>query len=219
MSDIGIIGDTHLPYTHPKYLGHCCRIRDKYPDATWYHAGDMYDFHSSSFHSSDPDLYSAGKELELAAKHAAKWYKEFPNLKLIIGNHDAIPARKAFEAGLSNRIVRDMNEVFDTPNWMWSEEYIIKGGRHHYWLKHSWPAKTIQDGGNGGYSVIAGHIHSKAQVIWSQFPRHSTFSLQVGCGVNSKLAAFRYAKQDRRMSIMACATIIDGQPQIHRMFI
>jgi len=218
MSKYLIIGDTHEPYAHPKYLEHCCRVRDRVLPTAVYHAGDFYDFHASSFHTSDPDLFSAGKELDMAEQHAEKWYKEFPDMKIVIGNHDAIPARKAFEAGLSVKMVSDLNDVFHTPLWTWQDEYIIKGGRHHYWLKHSWPGKTISDGGTGGFSVIAGHVHSKAQIIWSQFPKHSTFSLQVGCGVNSKLAAFRYAKQDRRMSIMSCASIVDGEPQLHRMF-
>lgn len=218
MSRYLFIGDTHLPYEHPKYLAHCCRIRDLIKPDKVYHVGDVYDFHASSFHDSDPDLFSAGKELEMAKKHVERWYKEFPQLSAVIGNHDAIPARKAFAAGLSNNAVANLNEIFGTTKWKWQDEYIIQGGRHHYWLKHSWPGKTISDGGTGGYSVIAGHVHSKAQIVWSQFPRHSTFSLQVGCGVNSKLAAFRYAKQDRRMSIMSCASIVNGEPQLHRMF-
>ena len=60
MSKYIFVGDTHEPYTDPRYLDHCCRVRDKVLPTAVYHTGDFYDFHASSFHTSDPDHYKTG---------------------------------------------------------------------------------------------------------------------------------------------------------------
>ena len=213
-----VISDTHLPHEHPKALDFCARLRDKHKPETVIHIGDLYDWHSASFHSHDPDLLSPKDELELGAKHAARWHKEFPKMSIVRGNHDAIPARKLFEAGLPEAMLKSLNDMYQTPGWTWRDEIIIPGGRHKYWFKHHWAPAVVNRGGDGGYSVIAGHLHSKAQIIWSQYPSHSTFSLIVGCLINPNSRAFAYNKHDARRPVLACATIEHGEPSIHRMF-
>jgi hypothetical protein len=180
--------------------------------------GDLYDWHSTSFHSHDPDLDGPKRELDAGRKHVAPWFKEFPKLVITTGNHDAIPARKLFEMGLPAEMLVGFNDLYSTPGWQWKDDHIVKGGRHDIWFRHHWAPKVINNGGDGGYSVVCGHTHSKAQIVWSQYPSHSTFSMITGCLISLQNRAFSYNKYDAKRPILSCATIIDGEPQIHRLF-
>lgn len=213
-----VIPDIHIPYEHPRALAFLRRIQDKYHCESVVSVGDVYDMHSLSYHDHDPDLPGPAQELAQAKKRAALWYRAFPHMLVTTGNHDALISRKLSTHGLPGVVFNGLSDLFDTPKWKWVDEAIVPGGRHKIWFRHHWAPSVINRGGDGGYSVVCGHTHSKAQVIWAQYPSHSTFSLITGCLINTASPAFAYNKYDAKRPILACATIIDGQPHIHRMF-
>ena len=122
-----VIGDLHEPFCLDGYLEHCIATYEKYQCNTVVLIGDCIDLHYSSFHTSDPDGYSAGEELERAIDKIKIWYKHFRHAKVCIGNHDAIIRRKAFESGISKKWVRDYNEVLECPDWDFKEVHKIDG--------------------------------------------------------------------------------------------
>ena len=65
---------------------------------------DIIDNNYSSYYEQNPDGMAAKAELELAKKRLKKWYTKFPNAYVMIGNHDALPLRKAKTAKLSKEI-------------------------------------------------------------------------------------------------------------------
>jgi len=75
-----IIGDTHEPFCHPRYLDFCKRQRDKYKPKHIVHIGDEVDNHAISYHEHNPEGYSPKDEADLAEERLHKWYKEFPRL-------------------------------------------------------------------------------------------------------------------------------------------
>ncbi len=81
-------------------LEHCKNIEREYRCDSVIHIGDLVDNHATSFHDHDPDGRSPGDECKLALKECEEWYRAFPNVKICIGNHDRLPFRKAFTAGL-----------------------------------------------------------------------------------------------------------------------
>ena len=212
------ISDVHLPHEHHKALDFCQRIRDRYHCTQIIQSGDMFDHQGSSFHTRNPDLPSAYDEMKSAMRKAKLWHSAFPGMTITRGNHDAIPARQLEDIGLPSVWLTDPNKVYGTPTWKWCDDLIIPGGRHKIWFKHSWAASTVAKGGDGGYSICGGHVHTKSQIIWSQYPSHSTFSLVVGCMINPRHRAFNYNKHDARRPILSVATIIDGEPQLHRLW-
>ena len=112
-----IIGDLHSPFTREGYLEHCIDTYEKYNCNTVVFIGDVIDNHYSSFHEQDPDGFGAGEELDRAIAMLQPFYKAFPKAKVCIGNHDAIICRKAFSSGISNRWIRDYDEVLGTYGW------------------------------------------------------------------------------------------------------
>lgn len=61
-----VIPDTHAPYEHPDTLEFLAAVAARYRPDTVVHLGDEADKHALSFHDSDPNLDSAGMELEKA---------------------------------------------------------------------------------------------------------------------------------------------------------
>lgn len=216
---IGVIGDPHHPYVHPKYLGHCVKTFDDNRCNLIICVGDVADNHSISYHEKNTSLPGPDDELALTRKSLQAWVKAFPKLKVCIGNHDELPARKSRTAGLPSLGVLGYNAYYQTPGWDWQREHVIPAFHHQLWFRHSWQKSIMQRGGTGGYSVICGHTHTESGVRWAQFPSHSTFSLYTGCGILASHPAFDYGRDNGNQPVMSCATIIDGQPHIHRMFV
>ena len=218
MSRILVIGDTHIPFAHPKYFDHCVKIARENECDTFVHVGDVVDNHSISYHEKDTGLPSPDEELSLARKRLIPWVQAFPGCKVCIGNHDELPTRKHRTAGLPSITTIGYNNYYQTEGWDWKREHIIPAFRHRLWFRHGWPKSVMLKGGTGGYSTICGHYHAESGFKWSQFPSHSAFSLYIGCGVNFKHKAFDYARLQEKLPVMSCATIINGQPAVHRMF-
>ena len=101
-SDVLVIGDTHLPFELPGYLGFCAKIRDEYKCGTIVHIGDLVDNHAISFHSHDPDGYSPADEMAMVDKKLVNWFNEFPKVSLCRGNHDRLVDRQNKELGIPN---------------------------------------------------------------------------------------------------------------------
>lgn len=213
-----VIGDTHFPFEHTKYLDLCRRKADEFKCNTIIHVGDVADNHAISYHEKDPSLPGAEEELEMTLRRLKVWQKEFPEVKVCIGNHCSLPVRKIKTAGLVPKVFTGYANYYETPKWDWQREFIVPAFHHHLWFRHSWASSTMAKGGTGGYSVICGHKHTESGFRWSQFPNHSSFSLYTGCGINAKSAAFDYGRDNGNLPVISCATIIDGEPQIHRLF-
>ena len=98
-NNILVIGDLHAPFIRKGYLEHCIKAYRDFACNKVIFIGDLIDNHYSSYHDADPDGYGAGEELDRAIDQVQKWYKAFPKAKVMIGNHDAIIARKAFSSG------------------------------------------------------------------------------------------------------------------------
>src|ERR1700749_1207382 len=90
-----VLSDMHHPYAHPDTVPFLKAVKAKYKPDTVVCIGDEADFHDSSFHDSDPDLDSAGVELEKAIKGLAPIYKLFPKVTVIESNHGSMVMRKA----------------------------------------------------------------------------------------------------------------------------
>ena len=70
-----IISDFHAPYNHPDAVAFLGACKKKFKPTDVVCIGDEADFHAMSFHDSDPDLPSAGDELQKAIKELRKLYR------------------------------------------------------------------------------------------------------------------------------------------------
>lgn len=192
-----LIGDTHEPFTREGYLQFCVEMYNKWNCTKVVFAGDILDNHFSSYHETDPDGHAAGTELALAKEHVKMWHDTFPNAKVCIGNHDAIPNRKAMTAGISSRWIKTPEDVLETPTWEFGESFIIDGVLYN----HGTGRKARQRARQDMISVAQGHYHSESYVEWFVGKRDKIFALQVGCGMDDRSFASAYGKHFQKMHI------------------
>lgn len=209
--NILVIGDTHLPFTHRHYLEFCKQTQKKFKCTTVVHIGDLVDNHSISFHDNDPDGMSPVEEMRLAKKKVAKWVKAFPKVKLVMGNHDPMVARKAFKHGLPTETIKDFKDIWKLPKgWEYEYDYYIHGVRFFHGMGYGGKYAHINAIDKNRCSVVMGHLHSNAGVGWSATEKDICFGLAVGCGVDRKSYAFKYGRDFVRKPILGCGVITDN---------
>lgn len=209
-----VVADLHAPFIRYGYLQFCQEVYHKYNCNKVVFTGDIIDNHYSSYHEADPDGHSAGAELQKAKAEIGNWYKAFPKAKVCLGNHDAIPYRKAMTSGLSSTWIRTIDEVLDVPSWEFSEEFIINGNMYCHGLGR----KARQRAKNDLIGVIQGHYHSESYIEHFVGKNYKIFAMQLGCGVDQKSYAMAYGKHFNKMHIN-CGVILEngGLPIIEFM--
>ena len=204
-----IIGDIHLPYTHPKYLKHCQHIAELYNCTAFSATGDVIDSHFASFHHTDTNTHGAKYELDMAIDEMQEWYKAFPKVDVTIGNHDLIVHRKAEDGGIDKRWIRDFNEVLGCPGWNFEEQFVHDDVLYVHGTGCSGKGimKRVQ---NWGKSMVQGHIHTQSFVDFTASLNELKFGMQVPCGIDYKSWAYSYAKFHTAKPILGCAVILDN---------
>ena len=185
-----IIPDLHAPFVRDGYLEFCKKMYKKWKCTQVYFLGDLIDNHYSSFHDTDPDGLSATDELDKAIEQLDEFHEAFPVARVVFGNHDNIPNRKAFNAGISTHWVKRIDEVLNFPGWFfndvwWHRDIMICHGLGR--VAHN---RMKQD----MVSVIQGHYHSKSYIQYQVGTDRKTFAMQLGCGMDNNNYAAAYGK-------------------------
>lgn len=211
-SIVGVFGDNHEPACHPRFFDF---VRDTFKAHGVNQVvclGDLVDHHFISRHISEPDALSPVDELELAIDNLKKWTEEFPNVKCCIGNHDAIPVRQAKELGIPKEFIRLLNDVYKLPaGWEWRQSWEIDGVLYEHGL-----------GATGMYgfknlalayrqSVVVGHTHSNAGVLYVASPKDIIFGANAGCGVDAASYAMRYGSSYKFKPTIGCVIVKNGK--------
>jgi hypothetical protein len=207
MSNTLTFSCTHSPFIKKGFLQHCIETYEKYNCTEVVHLGDLMDNHYSSFHISDPDGYGAKEEFRRSIKALHPWYVAFPNMKICIGNHDAIPQRKAFDAQISTVWVKTVEEVFDN-NHFWCWEFADSWDLNGVQYVHGMGQKAKQRMMNEGQSVVQGHYHSESHINYHVTPKDILFAMQLGCGVDIKSYSMAYGKHFKK-PIINCGVVFD----------
>lgn len=209
-NNVLVIGDLHAPFTRDGYLEHCRKTQEQFNCGTVVLIGDVIDNHFSSFHTTDADGLSAKDELNLAIEDIQNWYKLFPVAKVCIGNHDAIITRKAFEAGISNRWIKQYSEVLGTPGWDFDMEHEVHGVIYYHGTGSSGDKAALNRAMNLRMSVVQGHIHTVAGVSFNASKKDLIFGMQVGCGIDDTSYALAYAQSNIKKSIISCGVVLNS---------
>ena len=204
-----IVGDLHAPFIREGYLEHVLEVQEKYQTNQVVFIGDIIDNHYSSYHEQDPDGYGAGEELDRAIDHIQKWYKHFPKAKVCIGNHDAIICRKAFSSGISNRWIKDFDDVLGTPGWDFKQSHFIDGVMYVHGTGSSGKGATKRVR-EWQTSIVQGHVHTEAYIDWYVNKEYRLFAMQVGCGVDDRSYAMAYARNFTKKYVVSCAVVLDN---------
>ena len=210
-----VISDLHCPYQHPDAVRFLAACKKKYNPDSVVCIGDEADFHSLSYHESNPDLPAAGDELQRAIDALKPIYKLFPKCSVIESNHGSMVLRKALTGGIPAKAIRSYNEVLDAPKgWKWMDDLILQTELGPVYFCHGKTTTPGKLASQYGMSTVQGHFHEKAQVNYISTPERLMFDLHTGCLANDKSLALQYNKINPKRPIVSIAVIINGIPQI-----
>jgi predicted phosphodiesterase len=208
--NILVIGDTHFPFCKSGYLSFVREQQERFDCGRVVHIGDECDSAAMSFHLSDPDGHGAGHEADLAQEELNRWYKVFPKVDVLIGNHSALHFRKAFASGVPKRFISDYKQSWNAPEgWNWHLEFELYGVYFVHGTGSSGDNAAFTKALNRRQSVCQGHIHTSANVKYNVSPIDIIWAMQVGCGIDDKAYAFNYAQTNIKKSVISCGVILD----------
>jgi predicted phosphodiesterase len=214
MSRVLVVGDCHCPGMLKRYPEFLAETREAWDTDEVVLIGDVVDWQSISFHEKDPSLPDAKKEFEAAKAQVQTLYELFPSAHWLIGNHDALSARKAHSAGLPDFLLRPYGELWEVPGW--------KVYPRFFRLEIDGVVYTHGDQGKGGQfpavknsrdnfvSWVSGHHHSEAGVWYTVNQQTRVFGLNVGCGMDHELMQFEYGRKFNRKPAIGAGVVLDG---------
>ncbi len=211
-----VISDLHAPFMHPDTVEFLAGVKKKYKPTRVILTGDEVDKHAMSFHESDPDLMSAGDELESAVETLSPLYKLFPVADIMDSNHGSLAYRRAKHAGIPRKYIRNYNDVLDAPTgWTWHDELIIKiPGGNQVLFHHGLSKSVIKVVAQRGMCVVQGHYHTDFRIDYLSNPNSLLWGMNVGCSIDGKSLAFAYDRLNLTRPVIGHGLILNGLPQL-----
>lgn len=215
-NNVIVIGDTHEPFCKEGYLEFVRKTQEKYDCGTVVHIGDLVDNHCVSYHEHDPNGKSIGDEFQDALINCKKWYYTFPNVKICIGNHDRLPFRKAFTAGLPANWLKTYQELFESPKtWEWDFVHTHNGVIYQHGTGMSGEMAAVNAARENRQSTVIGHLHTVCNTRFLASQKDLIFGVTVGCGIDHSAYAFAYGREQTKKPVIACTVILDGKVPIN----
>ena len=208
---LGIVGDLHEPFTHPRYFDFIKDTFKKQGIEEVIFIGDIADNHAISFFETDPDGYSPGEELKKTQEKLQRWHNAFPNSYVTLGNHDIRPERKLFTSGLPKMYLKDYADAWKVPTWKFVPEVDVDEVRY----VHGTGSSGINGARNlalkSRQSVVMGHSHAYGGIQYIAGIRDIIFGMNVGAGVDIEAYAMAYGKSFPLKPTLGCGMVIDGK--------
>lgn len=207
---VGIIGDTHEPYCKAGYLEFCVETFKTFGVDEVIHIGDEVDNAALSYHEKQTAMPNVDTEMEQAMQAMKRWYSAFPDVRVCVGNHSALPFRQATTAGIPARMLKSYRDMWEAPKtWNWQLDFDIDNVLYTHIipsgiggaLKHAMKVRQ---------STVGGHCHAFGGVNYSASYRDSIFGMNVGCGVDNDHMAFAYGKNFATKPMLSCGIVADN---------
>ena len=214
------ISDLHEPFSHPDSHAFLKAIKDNYKPDIIINMGDEIDSSQISFHPSDSALPNADKELELAIEELQKLRDIFPKMYLCESNHGSLAYRKAKYHGIPIRQLRDLHELYETPQWSWHAEIMLETHNGFVTVVHGRTGSRGKLALEQGNSAVQAHFHSTAEISWIRSTMNTRFNMICGCLVDEKHLAFAYGKNIAKKPIQCVGWLNEyGEPCLTRMML
>lgn len=217
-----VIPDLHAPYHHPDALPFLRAVKRAFkPDLT-VDLGDEQDYHTLGFHDSDPNLDSAGTELEKSRVFLRQLHAEFPNLLLCHSNHGSMVYRRAKAHGIPVQMLRKYRDVVlprvYNAGWSWAYSWRINTPLGEVLFKHQ-TTGILADAAHNSCNLVVGHNHGNFSVEYCASSSHLYYGAYAGCLVDKDALAFAYGKHSLKKPILGCLVILNGRPMLVPMIL
>jgi hypothetical protein len=211
------IPDQHAPYQHPDALHFLADVAAKLKPTRVINLGDETDGHALSMHDSDPNLDSAGVELEKAKEFLQALARMFPVQDICHSNHGSLVYRRAMKYGIPTQYIKTYRDIL-FPNgggdgWSWHERIPVvlpNGDKLIY--QHQSPGDILQNAAHERANIVQGHEHGDFFIRYRSSTSSLYWAMVSGCLIDRKAYAFAYGKLFPKKPIIGCSAIIDSQP-------
>lgn len=209
------IPDQHAPYQHPDALRFLAAVKEAFPVDLVVNAGDELDYHALSFHDADPNLDSAGAELERGKVFMHSLEKLFP-VQLICGsNHGSMVFRKAKHHGIPVQMIKSYREVIfpggQGKGWSWADEWVVNTPMGRVMFKHS-SSGILADAAHNRCNLLVGHSHGLFSTEYCASKDYLYWGAYGGCLIDNEAYAFAYGKLSKNKPIVGCTLVLQGRP-------
>lgn len=210
-----VIPDQHAPYNHKDMIPFLAAVKKKYDPEVVVNLGDELDMHAMSFHDSDPNLDSAGPELERGKLVMEQLHALFPQQLVCSSNHGSMAYRKAKAHGMPVQFLRRYRDVIfpdhGSPGWSWAFEWILATPMGDVKFKHQ-SAGILADAAHNRCNLMVGHSHGLFSTEYCASTDYLYWGSYGGCLIDNASYAFAYGKQSQKKPIIGCTMILDGKP-------
>lgn len=217
-----VIPDLHAPYQHPDTLKFLKAVKEQIVPDLVVSLGDELDYHALSFHDSDPNLDSAGAELERGKKFLAKLCAEFPQMLVCHSNHGSMVFRRAKAHGIPVQLVKRYRDVVfphgGGNGWSWADNWRVNTPLGTVMFKHQ-SSGILADAAHNGCNLVVGHSHGNFSVEYCASSAHLYYGCYSGCLVDKDSLAFAYGRLSKNKPIIGCTLILQGRPMLIPMLL
>jgi hypothetical protein len=178
----------HLPYQHKDSIIFLKEIKKEFKPDMVVNIGDLLDFHAISMHEHNPDLFSAGMELDKAKEYIKQLEDIFPEVVEVDSNHSSLVYRRALKFGMSKQFLKPYGEFLGTRKWTWVDDLTLtmSDGKRCFFT-HGRSADILKVSQTMGMSAVQGHYHTKFLISYWANPDNLFFAMNVGCLINQKI--------------------------------
>jgi predicted phosphodiesterase len=209
---VGVIGDTHFPFTHPRYLDFCRDTFEAHGVGHIVHIGDIIDHHAISRHKTEPVADGVLTEFDKAKVMVDEWAEVFPVMTITNGNHDNILERQAAELGVPPVFLKSNHELYQMPTgWKLVEDTIIDDVLYKHGIGSGGMHGAYNSAKRNCMSVVQGHTHAFGGVKYISNPTKLWFGMSVGCGIDVDAYAFAYGKHMENRPIIGVGVVKSSQ--------
>jgi len=210
-----VIGDTHAPAMHSGYIRFLKKIHKKHKCNRVVHIGDLVDWNAISFHEKDPSMPSAGEEYRAAVKQVRALHRAFPKVDYLKGNHSDLPLRKATSIGLPEEVLCDFKTLWGLDGWTIHPRFhdlVIDNVVYRHGDKCKGGQMAAHKNSVAEFcSLVQGHLHAQAGVVYHANQHDCVFGMQVGCGVDHEHPAMNYGRVYAAKPIVGCGVVYSSK--------
>lgn len=220
-SRILFISDLHIPYHHPDSFDFLRYLKDKYKPTRVICLGDELDKHSLSYHEGDPDLYSAGHELEVSIAFIQELEEIFPKMDILESNHGSLVWRKAKTNGIPKHYIKSYNDVLGVgKDWRWHFDMVIDlpDGSQCY-VHHGKTSDIVKLSQTMSMHAVSGHFHEKFKIDFWANPQGLYWGMSVGCLIDDNALAFNYNNVNLKRPLIGTGLVINSIPVLEPMIL
>ena len=188
------IPDLHAPYQHRDTLRFLMAVKQAFKPDLSVCAGDELDYHALSFHDSDPNLDSAGTELEKGKVFLQSLHDVFPQLLLCHSNHGSMVFRRAKAHGIPVQMIKKYRDVIfpqhGAPEWSWAYGWRIDTPLGPVMFKHQ-ATNVLTEAAHNACNLVVGHNHGNFEISYSASSAHLYYGVVGGCLIDKDSLAIK----------------------------